>query len=82
MNTDRPDVPWIDPSFFANQRQVPQEELLRYAGQHIAWSWDGATILAGDPDRRALDQKLRALGIDPGRVVHDYINALDSDSLG
>jgi hypothetical protein len=57
-----------------NRSKVPAKELLRYAGQHIAWSWDGSRILASDPDRRALDQKLRAAGIDIARVVHDFID--------
>jgi hypothetical protein len=77
MNTNPADIPWLDATFFENQRKLPVDELRRYAGQHIAWSWDGTRILAGDPDRRALDEKLRAAGIDPGRVVHDYVEDAD-----
>jgi hypothetical protein len=65
--------PWVDPQFVENQRKFPAEELRRYAGQHIAWSWDGSQILASDPDRGTLDEKLRAAGIDPLRVIHDYV---------
>ena len=74
MKTDRPEIPWIDPAFLENQRQFPREELARYAGQHIAWSWDGTEILDSAPDEQSLDQKLRAAGIDPGRVVIGYVD--------
>jgi hypothetical protein len=77
VNSNRPDIPWIDASFLENQRIFPAVELLRYAGQHIAWSWDGSRILAGDPERRALDDKLRSAGIDLNRVVHDYVEHPD-----
>jgi hypothetical protein len=73
MNQDIRPVPWTDPCFLDNQRNFPAEELLRYQGQHIAWSWDGSRILAHDSDRRTLDQKLRAAGIDPLEVIHDFV---------
>ncbi len=72
MNNNRHE-PWLDPNFVENQRKFPVEELLRHAGQHIAWSWNGSEILASDPDRRALDEKLHAAGIDPLQVIHDYV---------
>ena len=50
-----------------------REELTRYVGQHIAWSWDGSQILASDRKRRMLDEKLKAAGIDPLHVVHDFV---------
>jgi hypothetical protein len=80
MSTDYPGVPWVEASFHENRGKFRPEETMRYAGQHIAWSWDGMRILASDPDRQALDQKLRAAGIDPGRVVHDYVDELDTTS--
>jgi hypothetical protein len=81
LMTGRPaNVPWLDPTFLENQRKFPADERQRYAGQHIAWSWDGTRILAGDLDRRALDEKLCAAGIDPGRVVHDYVEDADVSS--
>jgi hypothetical protein len=73
MNPEHPDTPWTDAAFSRNQRNFPAEELLRYAGQHIAWSWDGARILAGAPDRRTLDAQLRAAGVDPSCVIHDFV---------
>jgi hypothetical protein len=81
MKTDYPDIPWIEPSFFANRAKVGAEELLLHAGQHIAWSWDGTRILASDSDRRVLDEILRAAGVDPSHVVHDYVDDPEGDSL-
>lgn len=73
MESSHPGVPWIDPAFVENQRRFPADELRRYTGQHVAWSWDGTLIVAADPDDRVLHQKLRAAGIDLGRVVYDYV---------
>ena len=72
MNASRLE-PWLDPTFVENQRKFPAAELLRYAGQHVAWSWNGSQIVASDPDRRALDEKLRAAGVDPLQVIHDFV---------
>jgi hypothetical protein len=80
MNTAYPDRPWVDPNFRENQRRFPEDQLLQYAGQHVAWSWDGTQILAADSDRGVLSEKLRGAGIDLGRVVFGYIDALDVTS--
>ena len=82
MKTRYPHIPWLEPIFFENQRKVKPETLLPYAGQHIAWSWDGSQILAADADRRALDQKLRDAGIDPLQVIHDYVEDPKLSYLG
>ena len=29
-------TPWLDPDFLENQRKLPTDVLLRYAGQHIS----------------------------------------------
>ncbi len=82
MNTENRPIPWIDARFLENQRTFSAEELLRYRGQHIAWSWDGSQILAADADRRALDEKLRNAGIDPLQVIHDYVEDPNLSYLG
>jgi hypothetical protein len=74
MKTKYPDIPWLEPIFFENQRKVTPETLLPYTGQHIAWSWDDSRILAGDPDPEGLEEKLRAAGIDRQRVVFAYVD--------
>jgi hypothetical protein len=73
MSTKPPDDSWLPPCFFENRRNFPPEQLLPYAGQHIAWSWDGSRILASDPDAEVLEQKLVEAGHDPQRVVFSYV---------
>lgn len=74
MKTRYPHIPWLEPIFFENQRKVTPEMLLPYAGQHIAWSWDGSQILATDADPEVVSQKLRQTGFDLNRVVFDYVD--------
>jgi hypothetical protein len=81
MVNNHDDIPWLGREFFENQAKFPPEELLKYACQHIAWSWDGSRILASAEDRETLDQKLRDAGIDLGRVVHAYVDDPDMSSL-
>jgi hypothetical protein len=50
METKFPDVPWIDPNFDENCRHIAQEELDKYAGRHVAYSWDGTRIVASGID--------------------------------
>ena len=82
MHTQTQPTPWTDPRFVENQRTFPVQELLRFQGQHIAWSWDGARILAADVDRSALDRKLRNAGIDPLSVIHDFVEDANLSYLG
>lgn len=70
------DIPWLDKTFFENQAKVPPEALLPYAGRHIAWSWDGSRILDSAEEQEQLWDKLVAAGIDPHRVVFDYMDVL------
>ncbi len=51
--------------FRLNQSRFPREELEKYNGQYVAWSPDGARILAADPDPFRLDALLAAAGHDP-----------------
>jgi hypothetical protein len=82
MNMDHRTTPWIDARFLENQRAFSMDELLRYQGQHIAWSWDGSQILAAHPDRQGLDQKLRDAGINPLQVIHDFVEDPNLSYLG
>ncbi len=76
---DKPDNldGWPDPNFIVNRNKFPTEELWKYAGQHVAWSWDGTRILASAPDDAQLYQKLIEGGIDPQRVVFGYVDPPD-----
>ncbi len=65
--------PWIHPDFLENQRHFRGEELWKYAGQHVAWSWDGLQIVAAAATEKELTDKLEALGIAWQRVVFDFV---------
>jgi len=72
--TPRPDIPWLDRTYFENQEKFPPEQLLPYAGQFIAWSWDGSRILDSAEEQEQLWQKLVAAGINPQRVGFQYVD--------
>lgn len=76
MKTQYPDVPWMDPDHLTNRAKIPQEELDQYAGQHIAYSWDGTRILAGAADLEDLYEKLKTMGLDTHHVVYSYVEAI------
>jgi hypothetical protein len=78
MTPNHKDIPWLEKSFFENQEKFPPDELAKYAGQCVAWSWDGSQILASAEDMDALERNLLALGIDPARVVESYIPPPDT----
>ena len=67
------DVPWLPKEFFENQKKVTPAERAKYDGQHIAWSWDGSRVVASGADLDEVEQKVIAAGIDPSRVVFDYV---------
>jgi hypothetical protein len=81
METRFPQYPWPDPNHMRNRQDFPVEELWKYAGQHVAWSWDGTHILASAPDESRLIQRLTDLGIDPQSVVFGYVDPPDEASL-
>lgn len=76
MNTQFPDVPWIDPNHLTNREKIPQAVLDQYAGQHIAYSWDGTRVLAGAVALLDLYRKLKEMGQDTNRVVYSYVDDL------
>jgi hypothetical protein len=51
--------------FVKNRNAFPTDELSRYTGQHVAWSPDGARILASDRDPMKVISAVKALGFDP-----------------
>jgi hypothetical protein len=81
MNTNHADIPWLGLEFFENRRKVPPEQLMQYAGQHIAWSWDGTRIVGSATTYEELHDKLDAAGIDTQRVVFSYVDPLDQVNL-
>lgn len=67
---------WLGREYFDNQARRNPEDLLRYAGQYIAWSWDGAEVVASGQSEGEVRDKLLAQGLDIHRVVYDYIDPL------
>jgi hypothetical protein len=72
-DTDFPDVPWPPPQHDENRRNFPVEQLVAYAGQYVAWSWEGDRIVAAAPSRADLIRQLNDAGIDLQRVVFEYL---------
>jgi hypothetical protein len=60
--------------FNENRTRYPLDLLIPYEGRHVAWSLDGTRILADGEDMDAVEDKLVELGIQPNRVVFDYID--------
>jgi hypothetical protein len=75
MGLKTTEVPWLDAQYFENRGKFPPEELEKDAGQYVAWGWDGTQILASGATMEEVEQKLVAAGIDPSRVVGDYVDA-------
>jgi hypothetical protein len=64
--------------FLENRAALPAEALARYAGRWIAWSPDGARIVADSEAPEDLDDRIRAAGEDPERCVVEGIPATDA----
>jgi hypothetical protein len=75
-NTDFPHVPFLPREHDANREKIPAEEIDRFRGMQVAYSWDGSRIVAGAPTYEDLFRQLDEAGIDPGRVVFGYIDDL------
>lgn len=70
---------WIPKCFFENRQKFPPEQLLQYAGKHIAWSWDGTKIVASAEELPELYLRLEEAGIPFSRTVHSYVDPIDVD---
>jgi hypothetical protein len=78
MNDTSSDIPRLPREYFENQKNIPPEMYEPYIGQHIAWNWQGDTILAGAATRKELAEKLRAKGYDLNRVVFSFVPGDDA----
>ena len=65
---------WPHPDLDKNRAAFPIEELMKYTGRHIAWSWDGTKILADGATLGEVMDKLETMQVDGSRVVHDYVD--------
>ena len=64
---------WDYLTFEENRKKFPEEELLKYTGQNIAWSVDGTRILASGKDLNEVADKLIAMGVGSNEAVLDWI---------
>jgi hypothetical protein len=62
-------------SYETNRAKFPPEELAKYAGQFVAFSPDGARVLASGSTRAEVERKLEAAGIHPSQVVGSYVDS-------
>ena len=58
-----------------SRNNFPPDELLKYEGQHIAWSLDGKRILAGDADLLNLVARLDQAGFREDEYVLSFPSA-------
>ena len=66
--------------FMKNRAVFPEEELMKYAGQWIAWSPDGTAIVAHSAESdTAVYDTLKANGYDIGKCCVSYVP--DGDEL-
>jgi hypothetical protein len=59
--------------FNQNRTKYPPEDVLPYSNQYVAWQADGTRILTSAPTWEEVEEKLRAMGIDPSQVVFEWI---------
>lgn len=64
--------------FLERRAAVPAKALARHAGRWIAWSPDGARIVADSEAPEDLDDRIRAAGEDPEWCVVEGIPATDA----
>ena len=55
----------MNPEYVAHLNRVkyPPDELVKYAGQHVAWSSDSTRVLLASPDLGKLFEELDRQGI-------------------
>jgi hypothetical protein len=69
-------IPWLSKLYFENQQKFPVQELKKYAGKYVAFSWEGDKILANGASEAEVRAQLVAAGLDPQRVVYSYVDDL------
>ena len=68
--------------FWENRAKFTLDQLRPYLGQWVAFSKDGAHIVAADPDLVVLGRKLVEAGQDPQQVTFEQIWPGDEICLG
>jgi hypothetical protein len=74
MNGSSQEPVWVNSNLFTeNFNKFSHDELLKYAGQYVAFSLDGTQILASGAYELEMEKRLKEAGIDPSRVVGMYM---------
>jgi hypothetical protein len=82
MNDSQSTTPPFDPGLFnENRSKFPLDQLAKYAGQYVAWSGDGRSIVACAETDEQLYARLESLGIDWQQVVFSFVPELDVSYL-
>ena len=68
--------------FLKNRRRFPLAELEKHAGEYVAWSPDGARIIASDDDELTLDGAIKTAGYDPEEILVTFVPHPDEVVLG
>ena len=55
--------------FRRDQNLFPRAELEKYNGQYVAWSPDGARVLAAHANPARVDDMVREAGYDPAEIL-------------
>lgn len=63
----------ITNNFFINH---PDEELVKYQGQYVAWSMDGRQVLASGKTMTECGEDIKRKGIDPEHCVFGYVERI------
>jgi hypothetical protein len=73
-------IPYLEDrrKYLENRAKFPLDELVRYAGQWVAWSPDGARVVAHATHPQALDDLIRDAGEDPEQCLVEGIPAEDA----
>lgn len=69
-------------AYLRNRSKFPLQTLAQFAGQWIAWSPDGKSIIAHATDEASLDARIGQAGEDPSHCIIEGIPAIGEAVLG
>jgi hypothetical protein len=71
----------ITKEYRQNRERFPRDELAKYQGAWVAFSADGCCIVAHGETVEQLEQQVLAAGLDPQRVVREWVAGPEDDSM-
>ncbi len=73
---------FVAPDHYDNRARVPEPELAKYYGKHVAWNFEGTRIVASGKDDGEVFDAVKAAGLPTDRVVFSYVPHPDEIWLG